>query len=134
MPARRGVLLHGPPGCSKTTLVRAAATASGATFIALSGTDWGWRPAARLPLDMLFTCPPTPHLLIRTLLIEFSYFLHFFLPFFLCPLSRRPALLNVRGRGRGDTARDLQARFCIFSSEISSGAAGLVHAANGVQF
>ncbi len=33
----RGVLLHGPPGCSKTTLVRAAATASGATFIALSG-------------------------------------------------------------------------------------------------
>lgn len=35
--APRGVLLHGPPGCSKTTLVRAAATASGATFIALSG-------------------------------------------------------------------------------------------------
>ena len=33
----RGVLLHGPPGCSKTTLVRAAATASGASFIALSG-------------------------------------------------------------------------------------------------
>ncbi|KAI7845553.1 hypothetical protein COHA_000844 [Chlorella ohadii] len=35
----RGVLLHGPPGCSKTTLVRAAATASGATFIALSGAQ-----------------------------------------------------------------------------------------------
>ncbi|PRW20672.1 cell division control 48-like protein B [Chlorella sorokiniana] len=37
--APRGVLLHGPPGCSKTTLVRAAATASGATFIALSGAQ-----------------------------------------------------------------------------------------------
>ncbi|EFN51849.1 hypothetical protein CHLNCDRAFT_37221 [Chlorella variabilis] len=35
----RGVLLHGPPGCSKTTLVRAAATASGATLIPLSGTQ-----------------------------------------------------------------------------------------------
>ncbi|PSC74873.1 cell division control 48-like protein B [Micractinium conductrix] len=34
-----GVLLHGPPGCSKTTLVRAAATASGATFISLSGAQ-----------------------------------------------------------------------------------------------
>jgi len=35
----RGVLLHGPPGCSKTTLVRAAANASGASFFALSGAD-----------------------------------------------------------------------------------------------
>jgi SpoVK/Ycf46/Vps4 family AAA+-type ATPase len=35
----RGVLLHGPPGCAKTTLARAAATASGATFIPLQGTS-----------------------------------------------------------------------------------------------
>ncbi len=35
--APRGVLLHGPPGCSKTTLARAAAHASGATLIPLSG-------------------------------------------------------------------------------------------------
>lgn len=33
----RGVLLHGPPGCAKTTLARAAVTASGATFIPLQG-------------------------------------------------------------------------------------------------
>ncbi|KAL4854008.1 Cell division control protein 48 B [Chlorella vulgaris] len=35
----RGILLHGPPGCCKTTLVRAAASASGATLICLSGTQ-----------------------------------------------------------------------------------------------
>jgi SpoVK/Ycf46/Vps4 family AAA+-type ATPase len=35
----RGVLLHGPPGCAKTTLARAAATASGATFIPLQGAS-----------------------------------------------------------------------------------------------
>ncbi|KAK9812818.1 hypothetical protein WJX72_004297 [[Myrmecia] bisecta] len=35
----RGVLLHGPPGCCKTTLARAAATASKATLLALSGAQ-----------------------------------------------------------------------------------------------
>ena len=35
----RGVLLHGPPGCAKTTLARAAATSSGATFIPLQGAS-----------------------------------------------------------------------------------------------
>ena len=35
----RGVLLHGPPGCAKTTLARAAATSSKATFIPLQGAS-----------------------------------------------------------------------------------------------
>ena len=37
--AQKGVLLHGPPGCAKTTLVRALAASSGAAFVALSGAD-----------------------------------------------------------------------------------------------
>ncbi|WOL14259.1 cell division control protein [Canna indica] len=35
----RGVLLHGPPGCSKTTLVKAAANAAQASFFSLSGAE-----------------------------------------------------------------------------------------------
>ena len=35
----RGILLHGPPGCAKTTMARAAATASGATVITLAAAD-----------------------------------------------------------------------------------------------
>ena len=34
-----GVLLYGPPGCAKTLLVRAAASACGATFLAISGAQ-----------------------------------------------------------------------------------------------
>ncbi|XP_070764822.1 ATPase family gene 2 protein homolog B [Enoplosus armatus] len=35
----RGVLLHGPPGCAKTTLVKAAATSSHCAFLSVSGAD-----------------------------------------------------------------------------------------------
>lgn len=37
--APRGVLMHGPPGCSKTTLARAAATAAKASFFAVAGAE-----------------------------------------------------------------------------------------------
>ncbi|XP_032416227.1 ATPase family gene 2 protein homolog B [Xiphophorus hellerii] len=35
----RGVLLYGPPGCAKTTLVKAAATSSRCAFLSVSGAD-----------------------------------------------------------------------------------------------
>ncbi|XP_074522524.1 ATPase family gene 2 protein homolog B [Halichoeres trimaculatus] len=35
----RGVLLYGPPGCAKTTLVRAAATSSHCALLSVSGAD-----------------------------------------------------------------------------------------------
>ncbi|KAJ7529964.1 hypothetical protein O6H91_15G072500 [Diphasiastrum complanatum] len=35
----RGVLLHGPPGCSKTTLIKAVAHAAQATLFSLSGAE-----------------------------------------------------------------------------------------------
>jgi len=35
----RGILMHGPPGCSKTTLARSVAAKSGHAFFTLSGAD-----------------------------------------------------------------------------------------------
>lgn len=35
----KGVLLYGPPGCAKTTLVRALATSCHCSFVSVSGAD-----------------------------------------------------------------------------------------------
>lgn len=38
-----GVLLHGPPGCAKTTIARAIAGSGGYAFVSLSGAQVsGW--------------------------------------------------------------------------------------------
>ncbi|KAL5004566.1 hypothetical protein ScPMuIL_018022 [Solemya velum] len=39
LPPPRGVLLYGPPGCCKTTLVRAVATSCHVTFLSVSGAQ-----------------------------------------------------------------------------------------------
>lgn len=39
MQAPRGVLLYGPPGCSKTLLARAVAAESGLNFLAVKGPE-----------------------------------------------------------------------------------------------
>ena len=37
LPHPKGILLYGPPGCGKTTLVRAVATSCHVTFLAING-------------------------------------------------------------------------------------------------
>jgi AAA family ATPase len=51
---RKGVLLFGPPGCSKTILVRACAYESGVNFIAVKGPEVGIEPVMLLSESDLF--------------------------------------------------------------------------------
>lgn len=52
----KGVLLYGPPGCSKTLLVRACATESGVNFVAVKGPEvW---PVHGSPQRMALTLSP----------------------------------------------------------------------------
>jgi transitional endoplasmic reticulum ATPase len=35
----RGILMYGPPGCSKTTLVKVIASTTNATFLSINGAN-----------------------------------------------------------------------------------------------
>lgn len=59
--APRGVLLMGPPGCSKTLLARAVAAESGLAFLAVKGPELlsKWVGASEQAVAQLFSrCDP----------------------------------------------------------------------------